>query len=223
MTVITERRHSGGYLVSEEGPGQRSRDQVTLKQQSPDGAITEAGTVLGKYGPSTGNPVWTANPGNTGNGAMGTITESAGAIVGDYKLEITAAAANAGTFDLYDPNGDHVGQGKVGVAFAGGGLGFTLADGGTDFVVGDGGKITVAANADAGKYDALDVTAADGTQNAAAILYNTGDYSAADTKVTVHSRACEVNGSELIYPSGATANQIAAIDAQLAALGIIVR
>jgi hypothetical protein len=32
-----------------------------------------------------------------------------------------------------------------------------------------------------------------------------------------------VNGSELIYPSGASGSQIAALNAQLQAIGIIVR
>jgi hypothetical protein len=68
--VLTERRWSFGFLVSEEQPGERSRDQVTLKQQA-GGTILDAGTVLGQIGASTGAPVSAANAGNTGNGVMG--------------------------------------------------------------------------------------------------------------------------------------------------------
>jgi len=217
--VLTERRQSGGYLVSE-ASGERSREQVTLKQQ-PNGTILDGGTILGRIGVSTGAPVWTANPGNTGNGAMGAIVESAGAIVGDYRLTFVDPATNAGTFEVFDPNGAYVGTGKVGVAFAGGGLGFTLADGAVDFVGGDGGKVTVAPNADAGKYTVCKIDAADGSQKAAAILFNSPfDVTSGDTKQTVTKRHSEVNGSELTYPPNA---DIGAVNAQLEALGIIVR
>jgi hypothetical protein len=212
MTAITERRHSGGFLVSEAN-GLRSRDQVTLKQQSPAGTITEAGTVLGKYDVSTGAPVYGADAGNTGNFTCSAVVESAGAKLGAYKIEFIAATK----FNVTDPNGDFVGKGTTGVAFSGGGLAFTITAGGTAAVAGDSATITVAANADAGKYGPLDLTAANGLQNAEAILYNTGDYSAADSKVTVIARDAEVNGSELIYPAGATPTQISTINGQLLA------
>jgi hypothetical protein len=115
-------------------------------------------------------------------------------------------------FDVFDPNGAFVGQGKVGVLFNKGGLSFTLADGAADFVAGDGFTITVAANADAGKY----TSGRSGRhrrepERGKAILGNSPfDVTSADTKQTVISRACEVNASELTYPAGATANQIAA-------------
>lgn len=221
--VLTERRWSGSFLVSEDQPGERSRDQVTLKQQG-GGTVLDGGTVLGKIGPSTGAPVSAANGGNTGNGVMGAVTESAGAIVGVYKLVVVAAVVNSGIFELFDPNGAFIGQGKVATLFAGGGLSFTLADGAADFVAGDGFTITVAANADANKYVPVNLAGVDGSQNAAAILFNSPfDVTAADTKQTVITRHAEVNGSELTYPAGATAPQIAALNAQLVLLGIIVR
>lgn len=221
--VKTERRWSGCFLVSEEQPGERSRDQVTLKQQA-GGTVLDAGTLLGLIGASTGAPVSAANAGNTGNGVMGAVTEGAGAIVGAYSLVIVAAAANGGVFEVFDPNGAFVGQGKVAVLFNKGGLSFTLADGAVDFVAGDGFTITVAANADAGKYTPVTLAATDGSQNAAAILFNSPfDVTQADTKQTVINRAAEVNGSELTYPAGATNNQIAALNTQLKALGVIVR
>jgi hypothetical protein len=89
--------------------------------------------------------------------------------------------------------------------------------------VSDSATITLAANANVGLYNALSLTAADGTQIPAGILFNTEDVSAANAKVTILAHDCEVNGSELTYPSGATATQIATINAQLATIGIIVR
>ena len=92
---------------------------------------------------AAGSAVATADAGNTGNGAMGAITVGAGAKAGTYRLEIIEAAANAGTFGVWDPDGIMVGTGNVASAFSGGGLSFTLADGATDFVAGDGFAIVV--------------------------------------------------------------------------------
>jgi hypothetical protein len=74
-----------------------------------------------------------------------------------------------------------------------------------------------------GKYDALDTAAADGSQNAAAILFTSVDASGGDKKAVFHVRECEVNDAELIWPAGISgANKTAAITA-LKAKGIIVR
>ncbi len=99
------------------------------------------GVVLGAAFAATGAAV--AGSGNTGNGAMGAITVTAGAKQGVYTLEITGAAANAGAFRVTDPDGLFVDDGDVAAAFSAGGLAFTLADGATDFVVGDTFAITV--------------------------------------------------------------------------------
>lgn len=83
---------------------------------------------------------------NTGNGAMGAITVSAGAFPGRYTLTIIEPAANAGNFTVTDPNGVQIGDGTVAAAFSAGGLAFTLTDGSTDFVAGDSFAITVSGN-----------------------------------------------------------------------------
>jgi hypothetical protein len=219
MTAITERRHSGGYLVSE--AGQRSRDQVTLKQQSE---ILEAGTVLGKI--VTGAQSVAAAVGfpinAVGVGALGALTADPGAMAGDWKVVIIEPAANAGKFEVIRPDGTLDGTGNVGVAYNGG-INFTLADGGTDFSSGEGFTITVSYAAGSGKYTPWDPAAADGSQNACAILYNETDATGGDQLSTVHVRECEVNGSELVYDEDATADEIAAANAQLLALGIVVR
>lgn len=84
-----------------------------------------------------------AGASNTGNGAMGAITVTAGAQRGVYQLVIIEPGANVGNFALYDPSGVFVLRGTVASAFSGGGLAFTLADGATDFVAGDSFAITV--------------------------------------------------------------------------------
>lgn len=80
------------------------------------------------------------------------------------------------------------------------------------------GKITAS-----GKYTQHNTAAADGSQNAAAILFNNTDATLGDTPATVVTRIAEVADSRLVYMTGITApNKTAAISA-LAALNIIVR
>lgn len=99
------------------------------------------GVVAGAAFAATGAAV--AGSGNTGNGAMGAITVSAGAKKGVYRLVIVEPATNAGVFAVYDPDGVFVDNGNVAAAFSAGGLAFTLADGATDFAAGDSFDITV--------------------------------------------------------------------------------
>ena len=103
------------------------------------------GVVAG--GAFAGTAVSAAGSGNTGNGTVGAITVSAGAKKGVYKLLIIEPAANAGVFEVTDPDGIFVDNGNVASAFSAGGLAFTLADGATDFVAGDSFDITVSLTA----------------------------------------------------------------------------
>lgn len=93
----------------------------------------------------------TAAPGgsNTGDGTLGTLSVAAGQVPkpGAWTLTCTAAATDAGTFRLVDPDGSTV---STTVSVTGspqtvGGITFTLTDGATDFVVGDLFTITVPA------------------------------------------------------------------------------
>lgn len=121
-------------------PVTRSGDQTS--------ALLAAGTL---------SAAATAQAGNTGNGAMGAITVSAGTPVGDWRLVITAASANAGTFQLFNPSGQLSGQGTVGSAYNKNGMAFTLADGATDFAVND--AFTLRVSSTAGLF--LGITEAD--------------------------------------------------------------
>ena len=80
------------------------------------------------------------------------------------------------------------------------------------------GKVTAS-----GKYAILAPAAADGTETAAAVLYDTAKAAVADAQQVAHVRACEVNGLVLVWPDGISAPQKAAAIADLAAAGIIVR
>lgn len=85
---------------------------------------------------------------NTGNGTMGSVvvTEEEGAMPGVYDVVFVEPGSNLGTFVVYDPNGEVVGDGVVATEFDAGGLTFTIADGATDFVSGDRFAITVTGN-----------------------------------------------------------------------------
>lgn len=91
----------------------------------------------------------TADPGNTGDGTLTALSVTGTPLPGDWTLVCTAAAADAGLFDLIDPNGvvQATGLDLTGspVVFDEAGIGFTLTDGTADFIVGDFFTITVPA------------------------------------------------------------------------------
>lgn len=211
--------------------------------QTLSGSGVTAGTKITAFGTGTGGTgtytvsasqtvasttitgaaaVATAFAGNTGNGTMGAITVSAGAMPGTYKLAIVEPGTNVGTFILENPDGVIVGRGTVGSAFSAGGLAFTLADGSTDFVAGDGFDIVVGAGS--GHYVAYDNTAADGTQDAAAILGYPAAISTTVQDTVAVTRLAEVKAGFLNWGSNDAAG-IAAGKADLAAAGrlIVVR
>lgn len=214
MAEKVETLHAAGFLISE-AQGNRSRDNGILLS----GQNLGAGAVLGRTA-TTGTITAAAAAGNTGNGTMGTLSVGGGAKVGDYRVIIIEPGANAGVFEVIDPDGVLVGRGTVAVAFAGD-VNFTLADGATDFVSGD--LFTLTVSQLTSKYKVLTPAATDGTQRAAAILLADTDASAADKACAVITRSAEVNGNELTYPGGITAAQKDVAISQLQAAGVMVR
>lgn len=79
------------------------------------------------------------------------------------------------------------------------------------------GKITAS-----GKYMVITPGASDGSQTAAAVLFDDVDATGADKKAVVLLRDCEVNASELTF-GAANAGQITTAKGQLTAAGIVVR
>ena len=216
QTPLVEGRHDGGFLVSE-SRGHRARDRATLS----GGVFIQAGTVLGrKLG---GTAAFTAKAGNTGNGAFtldATSPVQGNAQPGTYAVRCTTAATNSGTFRVFDPKGDVLGDVVVGQTFSDH-IKFAIADGATDFAVGD--EFDVSVSALSKVFVPLSLTATDGSQVAAGISFANVDVTLADAPNTVVTRDCEVNASELFWPTGATTAQIATGLAQLAGLGIVPR
>ncbi|MDR3438957.1 head decoration protein [Telmatospirillum sp.] len=211
QTPLYEQWHDGGFIVSEAN-GHRSRDKIILT----GGAKVLAGTVLGKQ--TAGSTAAAAALGaNTGNGTFGAIAVGAGAVAGAYAVEFDSALA----YVVSAPNGQEIGHGAAGAAFAAGGVGFTITAGSTAFAAGDSFTVTVAAGS--GEYITSVSTAIDGSQVPAAILFGTTDATSADKSAAAITRQAEVNASEIIWDPSYSAAQITAGLAVLAGLGIIAR
>lgn len=181
--------------------------------------VLSANSVLGKI-TKAGTATSAALGTNTGNGTMGTVTVSAGAIAGDYVLTIIEPATNLGNFTVEDPNGVLIGHGTVGSAFSAGGLAFTLADGSTDFVAGDQIKITVTAGS--GKYTLYDDGNTNGSEVACAILMQGVDASTADQTATAMLRIGKVAKGLLQWHASVDSTAKATAYAQLKANNSII-
>lgn len=216
VTPIGENFHVAGFLVSEDWPGKRSRQQITVTAQK-----IFAGTVLGQK--TVGASAVAAVIGtNTGNGTFGAITVVAPAVSGAYTVEFDDATH----YVVANPSGIEIGHGTTGVAFSAGGIGFTITAGGTAFVPGDSFSVTVAAGNL--KWIAFDPTAADGSQVAAGILWGGHhdfiDATVSDQQATAIVRSAEVNTNELVWGANVTTTpQKTAALATLLALGVVAR
>ena len=210
MTILTETRHSEGFIVSEIMGGRLARDQGTLVS----GQKVTAGTVLGSVLPTTATA--TALRTNVGNGTFGAINVVAPAIPGRWQLVMEDATH----FAVTDPNGGAVGNGTTGAAFEEGGLSFTLTAGGTAFAQGDAFDIAVVATG----YAVFDPTLDNGQEIATAIALNDTDATAGAVNIGVFTGPGEINASELVWGSNVTTTeqQNQAL-AQLATRGIKAR
>ncbi len=74
-----------------------------------------------------------------------------------------------------------------------------------------------------GKVAQVSLAAADGSQSATGILYDNVNATGGDTPAVVFTADAEFNDAEVVYPAGATPAQIAAINTQLAAVGLKAR
>lgn len=220
MGTLTEGIYATESLVSE-GPGERSREAVTVKSGSNLSACAVLGTVVSGTVASAAK-----SGGNTGNGTFTldvTTPLILGAQLGVYTLRCIAAAANNGTFRLEDPNGAVLGD----IVMAGGAgavseqIKGALADGASDFIVGDGFDITVTVLTE--KEVEFNPAGTDGSQIATGILYGAVNATSADTKGTAYKRDCEHNADIVVWKSGLTTAQKAKGAADLKRRGIILR
>lgn len=74
-----------------------------------------------------------------------------------------------------------------------------------------------------GRYVPVNFGAENGTEDAKAVLYANTDASQAPQPCVVHTRACEVHGEALIWPTNATEEQIESGINALILRGVIVR
>lgn len=74
-----------------------------------------------------------------------------------------------------------------------------------------------------GKFKLLSPAANDGSETAAAVLFDAVDATDADRTGVVNSRDTEVHGAALSWPDGIGAPEKAAALGQLAAIGIVAR
>lgn len=215
MTKTYNRPRFVSDVISYEVNPAWSRDAGILKS----GNATVIGTVLGVILLGAAS-VAAKTGGNTGNGTVAmdaTNPVLAGAKAGVYTVRFTAATA----FTVEDPNGDVIGNGATGAAFADD-IKFTITAGGTAFVAGDEFDITVAAAA-IEKFVPINFSANDGSQIAAGISLDEVAAQATDRKIAVEVRGAALNPDFLVWPSGATAAQKAAALATLKALGLVAR
>lgn len=73
------------------------------------------------------------------------------------------------------------------------------------------------------KYTQFDQDGADGSENAAGILYAAVDATDEDKACVVHVRQCEVDAAALTWPADIDPGEQTAAEVQLVALGIISR
>ncbi|WP_305907188.1 head decoration protein [Methylomarinum sp. Ch1-1] len=213
MAILTEKNRAGEFLLSEVDP--TFREAITLIA----GQNLKAGAILGRI--ETGAASSSADGGNTGDGTLSAVSLVEGIQAGDYVLTVTTSAVDGGEFQVTDPQGDVIGIGAVGAAFTGGGLSFTLSDGTIDFVVGDRFIITVAEGSL--KYTQLNPAGIDGSQYAAAILYDDVDASLADSEAIAIERLAVANDSLLVWPAGISADEKAGAIGHLKSNHLMIR
>lgn len=188
-------------------------DVVSRKVTLLSGQNCIRGTVLGRIAVGA---VSETHAGNTGNGAM-TLDAStprlANAQVGVYTVKCTAAASNSGTFRVYDPLGNVLGDVAVAATFSDQ-IKFVIADGATDFIVGDTFLVTVAAGS--GKYVKSLSAAIDGSQIPDCILAEDTDASSADVDTPGYFRG-QFNDAAITL---GTAHTVASIREGLRVKGI---
>lgn len=219
MTILTEGGHAGEFILSEAEFG-RSRDNLTI-------AVSQTlvpGSVLGaKVTVANATAVASADTGNTAS--SGTIAMEDPALTSTAKNGRYVGVASAATkVDWTDPDGQQIGVSTHGTAFTKGGISVKITAGGTPNVVGDTFYVDVGIEPGDLQYVAYNQDGTDGSQIAKAIAYDGVVTSASATaKIAGITRAAQVKGVELEWPSDITAAEKALGYSQLAEQGIIVR
>lgn len=221
MVAFVETRHPGEFILSElDGHGSRENVLIGISQTILVGTVLGAAAVVASM---TSSIIPGANTGN-GVATLANPATSQSAVDGDYLLNCTAAAANAGTFSVQTPDGREIGPLTVGVAFNKE-IKLTIADGSTDFAAGDTFKVRIGVESPGDlSYGALNPSGTDGSQNVAGIaIYPVTNDGSTTSKIAAIVRGAEVNGKCLEWPAGITAPQKAEAIEQLRKQMIMVR
>lgn len=218
MTVYTEARHAGEFIMTEAN-GKRSRENVVIGASQ----TILAGTLLALLAQEAGLRIDdTADADNTGDGTLAMADPAVSAKVkhGTYTVIFTGVTA----FKVEDPGGKEIGTGATGAAFNKE-VKFEITAGTTPFAAGDKFYISVIAENPA-DYEAVafDPTGTDGSEVPSAIaIYPVTTASDGTAKIAAIVRDAEVNGNVLSWPEGITDAQKEAAIAALRDAGIIVR
>jgi hypothetical protein len=223
-TVLTETKHAGSCIISEED-NFHCRDAVTVAEQQtllPNQVVGIVGTKEGAI--TVGAPVFTG----TGNGTltMATPAYGAGAQPGTYSWRLVEAGANSGQFEVHRPDGTLDGYATVGTPYDGQVKG-TINDGTVDFTANAQftNAVTIGEAVDVSRVKAFNPAASDGAEIAAAIMiYGVTTGAGKTAAATAWTRGpAQVRGSDLVWAAGTTDPQKLVGIGQLAKLGIIVR
>ena len=203
-TVTCTAQGNTGILVSASSVG-TAGNSIALATSNATAIVLSGATLSGGV------------VGNTGNATISGVT--AGSLVknGTY----TAVCLTATTASVLDPDGEVLGTLTFGTAFLNAQIGLTITAGNTPCAAGD--TFYIFPGVGAGVYKPVTASATDGSEEAAAILYETKDVTSADAPVTIMARLCEVNASELVWDASMTNALQAVAIAQLAKKHIICR
>lgn len=206
---LNENPRTGDFLLSEAN-GTFSRENGILSS----GNNLLAGAILGCLLAASG-----AKASGAGDGTIGAVTLGSAAEAGIYVLTCKATGANAGTFSVQTPSGEYLPDLTVAVAYASSHINLTVGDGGTDWGLGAVIHVTVTPDG----YTELDPAGNDGSQIAAAVLWDNTNAATADAACVVVRRQAEVKADGLVWPAGITEGQKSTAIAQLNELGIVLR
>jgi Bacteriophage lambda head decoration protein D len=222
MVTLTEALHPGAFIISE-GPHNHDRDAVSFAQSQ----TIVTGQVLGRRIQAAAAPTSSAaaDASNTGNGTFtldATAPVAQAAKDGNYRVVCILAGASA-EFEVVDPSGAEIGRVAVGATFNNQ-IKFVVAAGGTNFAAGDAFTVTVGIADSNYEYAALNESATDGTQSVAGIAFAPITTTSANVVGAAITRGpMDVRASNLTWPSGASAAQIAEGLRSLERLGIVAR
>lgn len=219
MTIVTEGRHPGEFILSE-GDAGYSRENLTI-------AVSQTlvpGQVLGaKVTVADATSAASAAAGNTAS--SGTIAMDATPLTSIAKNGRYVGVCSAATkVDWTDPDGLQIGVSTHGSLFNKGGIRFTITAGGTPNVVGDTFYVDVGIEPGDVQYVAYNQDGTDGSQFAKAVaIYGVTTGGSATARIAGIARMAQVKADELTWPGDITGAEKALGISQLAALGIIVR